>query len=178
MRAARLGDSAAYERLLEEIGGTLRGLVNRKLSRLGMSASQTEDIVQEVLLGLHIMRDRWDVERPFIPWLQAIVRYKVGDAVRKRSREARLYCEITLDEVAEIIQAPDSDRHMPDIERAFETLSAGQRDVVSSLTIEGRSVREIAERLETSEGAVRVTLHRALQRLSDFGHLAPRHKRR
>lgn len=179
MRAARGGNTGAYEALLEDIGRTLRVLVGRKLSRLGMGTDQTEDIVQEALLGLHMMRDRWDDSRPFLPWLHAIVRYKIGDAVRKRSREARHRCDLTLDELSDVIAAPDQgDRHMPDMDRALASLSSGQRDVVSSLAIEGQSVRETAERLKTSEGAVRVTLHRALQRLTAFADPASGYARK
>jgi RNA polymerase sigma-70 factor (ECF subfamily) len=179
MRAARRGDTSAYESLLEDIGQALRVIIRGKLSRFGMGIDQTEDIIQEVLLGLHLMRDRWDEDRPFLPWLHAIVRYKVGDAVRKRSREARHRCDITIDDLAEIIAAPDQgDRHMPDMERALERLSAGQRDVVSSLAIEGQSIRQMAERLKTSEGAVRVTLHRALQRLAAFAESGADYARR
>ena len=178
MRAARRGNAGAYEALLEDIGRTLRVLVGRKLTRLGMGIDQTEDIVQEALLALHMMRDRWDDSRPFLPWLHAIVRYKIGDAVRKRSREARHRCDVTLDELSDVIAAPDQgDRHMPDMDRALASLSSGQRDVVSSLAIEGQSVRETAERLKTSEGAVRVTLHRALQRLKTFADPAPGYAR-
>jgi len=179
MRAGRNGNTGAYEALLEDIGRTLRMLVGRKLSRLGMGTDQTEDIVQEALLGLHMMRDRWDDSRPFLPWLHAIVRYKIGDAMRKRSREARHRCDLTLDELSDVIAAPDQgDRHMPDMDRALASLSSGQRDVVSSLAIEGQSVRETAERLKTSEGAVRVTLHRALQRLTAFADPASGYARK
>lgn len=179
MRAARRGDAGAYEALLEDIGRTLRVLVGRKLARLGMGNDQAEDIVQEALLGLHMMRDRWDDSRPFLPWLHAIVRYKIGDAMRKRSREARHRCNVTLDELSDVIAAPDQgDRHMPDMNKALASLSSGQRDVVSSLAIEGQSVRETAERLETSEGAIRVTLHRALRRLTAFADPAPGYARK
>ena len=131
------------------------------------------------VLGLHMMRDRWDDSRPFLPWLHAIVRYKIGDAMRKRSREARHRCDLTLDELSDVIAAPDQgDRHMPDMDRALASLSSGQRDVVSSLAIEGQSVRETAERLKTSEGAVRVTLHRALQRLTAFADPASGYARK
>lgn len=123
MRAARRGDAGGYEALLEDIGRTLRVLVGRKLTRLGMGTDQTEDIVQEALLGLHMMRDRWDDSRPFLPWLHAIVRYKIGDAMRKRSREARHRCDVTLDELSDVIAAPDQgDRHMPDMDRALASL--------------------------------------------------------
>ena len=60
MRAARRRDSAAYERLLSEIADVLRGLIRWRLGRLGLSAHVTEDLLQEVLIGLHTKRHTWD----------------------------------------------------------------------------------------------------------------------
>lgn len=167
MRAERRGDVAAYERLLADIASALRSMIRGRLSRLGIDGHETEDIVQEVLIGLHTMRHRWDVSRPFLPWLHAIVRYKLSDAMRKRRREARYRCDLSLDEWMNVADSGDNRAASPvDIDRQLARLSSGQRDVVQALTIEGASVRETAEKLKTSEGAIRVTLHRAFQRLA------------
>jgi RNA polymerase sigma-70 factor (ECF subfamily) len=48
----------------------------------------------------------------------------------------------------------------------LERLKDPQRDIVRSISIQGTSVRETAERLKMSEGAVRVALHRALKSLA------------
>jgi RNA polymerase sigma-70 factor (ECF subfamily) len=45
-------------------------------------------------------------------------------------------------------------------------LKVRQREIVKSISIEGRSARETADRLGMSEGAVRVALHRALKTLA------------
>ena len=174
MRAERRGDAGAYERLLADIAKTLRALIRGRLSRLGVNSDETEDILQDVLIGLHTVRHRWDADRPFIPWLHAIVRYKLSDAVRRRRREARYRCDLTLEDwsnvVAELHEDPDLE--LVDLDRHLNELSAGQREVVRSLALDGASVRETAQKLETSEGAVRVTLHRALQRLASIANLA------
>jgi RNA polymerase sigma-70 factor (ECF subfamily) len=173
MRAERQGDAAAYESLLAEIAKTLRALIRGRLSRLGVNAHETEDILQEVLMGLHTVRHRWDPDRPFLPWLHAIARYKLSDAVRRRRREARYRCDLTLEEWSEVLAEPheDPDRELVDLDRHLDELSTGQREVVRSLALEGASVRETAQKLNTSEGAVRVTLHRALQRLASIANL-------
>jgi RNA polymerase sigma-70 factor (ECF subfamily) len=173
MRAERQGDAAAYESLLAEIAKTLRALIRGRLSRLGVNAHETEDILQEVLMGLHTVRHRWDADRPFIPWLHAIARYKLSDAVRRRRREARYRCDLTLEEWSEVLAEPheDPDRELVDLDRHLGELSTGQREVVRSLALESASVRETAQKLNTSEGAVRVTLHRALQRLASIANL-------
>jgi RNA polymerase sigma-70 factor (ECF subfamily) len=173
MRAERRGDAAAYEGLLADIAKTLRALIRGRLSRLGMNAHETEDILQDVLIGLHTVRHSWDANRPFLPWLHAIVRYKLSDAVRRRRREARYRYDLTLEEWSYVPAATheDPDLGLVDLNRHLGELSAGQREVVRSLALEGASVRETAQKLKTSEGAVRVTLHRALQRLASIANL-------
>src|ERR1700730_8241212 len=174
MRAERRGDAAAYEGLLADVARTLRALIRGRLSRLGMNAHETEDILQDVLIGLHTVRHSWDANRPFLPWLHAIVRYKLSDAVRRRRREARYRYDLTLEEWSYVPAATheDPDLGLVDLNRHLGELSAGQREVVRSLALEGASVRETAQKLKTSEGAVRVTLHRALQRLASIANLA------
>jgi RNA polymerase sigma-70 factor (ECF subfamily) len=167
MRAARGGDAAAYERLLTEIAEMLRRLIRYRFTQLGLNAHETEDLVQEVLIGLHTKRHTWDADRPFLPWLHAITRYKIADSARHLRREARHRIDLAFDELANQVEAPaeDLDRSLLDMDRHLSDLSQDQQTVVRALAVEGASVRSTAERLQTSEGAVRVTFHRALQRL-------------
>jgi RNA polymerase sigma-70 factor (ECF subfamily) len=46
--------------------------------------------------------------------------------------------------------------------RVLDTLSPGQRSIVAAISVDGRSIRETAEKLGMSEPAVRVALHRGL----------------
>jgi RNA polymerase sigma-70 factor (ECF subfamily) len=172
MRAERRGDAAAYEKLLREIATSLRVVIRSRLSRSGANAHEAEDIVQDVLIGLHTMRHRWDQDRPFMPWLYAIVRYKLADAARRRKREAIFRGDLNFEEWCDVVEVPADgiDGSLIDVDRALNGLPAGQRDVVRSLAIDGASVRETAQRLETTEGTVRMTLHRALQRLMATAH--------
>jgi DNA-directed RNA polymerase specialized sigma subunit len=60
MRAERQGDVAAYERLLKELADLLRKMIRHRLAQYGLGAGDTEDLVQEVLIGLHTKRHAWD----------------------------------------------------------------------------------------------------------------------
>ena len=173
MQAGRHGDTGAYERLLGEIAQALRGLVRGRLARLGSAAHEAEDLVQEILIGLHTKRHTWDEGRPFLPWLYAIVRYKLADAGRRLRREAHYRRDVTPDQWATLFEAPaqDFDRALVDLDRHVNGLPVGQREVVRALAIDGASVRATAQQLQTSEGAVRVTLHRAFQRLAAAANL-------
>ena len=172
MRAERRGEVVAYEHLLSEIAAMLRRLIRGRFARLGWGGGETEDLVQEVLIALHTKRHTWDESRPFLPWLYAIARYKLTDAVRRLRREARYRLDITPEHWATLcdLSADDFDRSASEVARHLSGLPAGQRDVVQALAVDGHSVRTTAQKLHTSEGAVRVTLHRALQRLSAAAH--------
>src|SRR5262249_25824776 len=109
MRAERLGDIAAYQCLLAEIADVLRQFIRARLARLGLNVSDTEDLVQEVLIGLHAKRHTWDDRLPFLPWLHAIVRYKLADAARRWRREVRHRSNLPLDDWPDLFAAPVAD---------------------------------------------------------------------
>ena len=64
MRAERRGDDVAYERLLKDIAFVLRRLVRTRLLKLGLSVHEAEDVVQEILIGLHAKRHSVPGRRP------------------------------------------------------------------------------------------------------------------
>src|ERR1700759_1468746 len=86
MRSAISGDSAAYHRLLKAIAPVLRAATRRGLARSGQPVDQSEDIVQDILLAVHLKKHTWDANQPFAPWLFAIARNKLIDALRRKGR--------------------------------------------------------------------------------------------
>ncbi|GCC46191.1 hypothetical protein chiPu_0030599, partial [Chiloscyllium punctatum] len=56
MRLAISGDDAAYHRLLKAITPVLRAAARRGLARAGQPVDQSEDIVQDILLAVHLKR--------------------------------------------------------------------------------------------------------------------------
>ncbi|MCB8876176.1 sigma-70 family RNA polymerase sigma factor [Acidisoma silvae] len=170
MRAERAGDKAAYDWLLRDVSRVLRPSVRSRVAALGLASAEVEDILQEVLIGLHSMRQRWDETRPFLPWVYAILRYKLTDAVRRRSRERRRQTDLSEDEWGQIVdQAVAADEALSatrGLEQAMSALPDGQRQVVEALAIDGASVRDTAAALHVTEGAVRMTMHRAIKRLA------------
>ncbi len=164
MLAERNGDKTAYKLLLADLVTYLRGLARRNSSALGLPHSDIEDIVQETLLAVHLKRHTWNESELFGPWVRAITRYKLIDALRRRG--GRFH--VSIDDYAEVIPAEEEEQQLParDIIRMASTLPEKQKTVVISLFVDGRSTAETASRLDMTEGAVRVTLHRALGALA------------
>ena len=155
------GDADAYRRLLTLLTPALRRAVRSRARPVGMDE---EDVVQEVLLALHLKRGTWRRGTPIAPWVAAIARNKLIDAYRRRGRRV----EIGIDQVLETLHEDDTqrDEQAHDIGRMLERLSARQRSVLRCVSLEGYSAREAASRLQMSEVAVRVTLHRGLKTLA------------
>ena len=173
MRAERRGEAAVYERMLKELASALRRSLAPRLVRVGFGAHETEDLVQEILIGLHNKRHTWDPARPFLPWLHTITRYKLIDFMRHRRRDTRRRVDLALDDWLEMVDPHEANRSTWEVDRHLAVLPVGQRNVVRAIAVEGASVRSVAQELATSEGVVRMTLHRAISRLLEAADATP-----
>ena len=154
MRAGNAGDASAYRRLLMQLTPVLRAAARRGLARAGMADTDAEDVVQETLLAIHLKRQSWDEDAPFGPWLRAIARHKMIDALRRRGRRISL----PIDDFSEILADGGAELDM--------LAAPGKRSAVRAIAIDGASIGETAARLSMTKGAVRVALHRGLAALA------------
>ena len=167
MRAAQDGDARAYASLLGAITPVLRRVVRRRWA--GSGAADSEDVVQDVLLSLHSVRHTYDPARPFMPWLMAIVQYRIKDAGRKVARRSVherpewSFDHGLPDAAAEVREEVPGDPQT--LHRAIAHLPEGQRRAVELLKLEERSLKEAAVATGMSVGALKVAVHRGLKAL-------------
>jgi RNA polymerase sigma-70 factor, ECF subfamily len=164
MRAALMGDAAAYRRALNLLTPLLRATVRAGLARCGRGPDAVEDIVQESLLAVHVKRATWDPAQPVAPWARAIAKYKLIDFLRRKGERAHVDIAEMADTLPEP-EAPAADGVFA-AQMAMTRLAPRDREIVESIAIQGSSARETGDRLGLSEGAVRVALHRALKSLA------------
>ncbi len=158
------GDEGVYRRLLEDISRAVRAMARGAFQRARLGDADVEDAVQETLLAIHLKRHTWDSGQKLGPWVKAIARHKIIDAMRRRG--ARRIEPI--EDFQDFLAAPEQeDPHaLSDAKKLLQTLSARQRDIVQSISLDGQSIAATAARLAMSEVAVRVALHRALKSLA------------
>lgn len=166
MRSAIGGDEVAYRRLLTELTRTLRPIVRRGISGISAAGGEVEDVVQEVILAIHLKRHTWDQSKPLGPWLMAVARNKMIDDLRRRGRRAEVPIDNLLDQLE--MGGHEDAIHAYDVNRVLERLTGKSRDIVQAITIDGHSARDVADRLGMTEVAVRVSLHRSLKALSQI----------
>jgi len=165
MLAGIAGDQEAYRALLASLAPALRAMARRGFERAGLGNAEIEDVVQETLLAIHLKRETWDRTRSLGPWVTAIARYKLVDSLRRKGRSTDVQIDDLADTLADDAANEGSDHH--DAEHMLGTLNGRQQEIVRSLSIEGKPVREVAEKLGMTEVAVRVSLHRSLRLLAE-----------
>ena len=164
MQAAQAGDSDVYRQLLSAIQPRIRSIVRSKIR----DEAAAEDVVQNALLSIHRGRRTYRAERPFGPWMRAIVRNSIidhfRDRKRRRDREVELVTEEWADESVE--SAEGDERLAPELTEALSTLPEGQREAVTLMQINGLSVAEAALAAGVSAGALKVRAHRGYRALA------------
>jgi RNA polymerase sigma-70 factor, ECF subfamily len=163
MRAALDGNDGAYNKLLKQLPPLLRIVFRGKFGKYGISAGDQEDIIQDVLIAIHLRRMQWDSTMPLLPWVFAITHNKIIDEVRRRVRFRELDRRFL--PIKDIHEETVAINAVHDVGRVLETLPPRNRKIVSSIRIEGYSARELAQQLGISEVAVRIVLHRSLKGL-------------
>jgi RNA polymerase sigma-70 factor (ECF subfamily) len=168
MHAAISGDAQSYKALLEAVSGPLRTATRKGFMRFGVESNDVEDVVQETLLAIHLKRHTWKVGAPVAPWIMAIARHKLIDVLRRRGRHVQVPIETVMGALqAETSESqPDRRLNQQDVIRLLDHLKPRQQEIVRSISIDGDSIQDVARRLDMSEVAVRVALHRAIKAMA------------
>lgn len=159
-----LGRSLAEHRPL------LLGLCYRMLG----SRADAEDVVQETFARA-LQKPPKDLTRDLRPWLARVAMNTCRDQLRARKRRPGAWLPSPLPEDAlpdhsESVEARYSARESLSVAFlcASRALTTHQRAVLLLRDVFDFSVQETADILETSEGGVKTTLHRARAAMADY----------
>ena len=166
MQASLAGDAAAYRTLLSRLSGNLRAYYKGKLARIGRSATEAEDLMQEALMAIHTRRHTYDPGEALTPWVYAIARYKLIDHLR-RTRAS--IADVPIEDAGELMAQDDNvgTESAYDLTRLVSRLPDKMRRAIQSVKLDGLSVAEAASECGMSESAVKVNVHRGLKALAN-----------
>jgi RNA polymerase sigma-70 factor (ECF subfamily) len=170
---ARSGDREAFDELAAQARSRLLQKIDRMVGPRLREKAEPEDVLQEVFLrGLEsIARFDGNDAEAFQRWLEGIARNVVRNLGRRKSWKKEF--ELTHDVPASGSSPSRHQRREERFERlskAVESLSPDYRTVIRLARIEGLKIREVAERMNRSESAVKNLLLRAMKELRDsFG---------
>lgn len=157
---AKAGDAEAYGELMRRY----QDAVYRLTLRITLRAHDAEDAAQEAFVRAYQALVRFDVERPFGPWILKIAANQALKKLRGRGLTA------PLDEL-DIPAEERQEKRVDDLEkvrRSLANLEPADRAILALHYEERLKVAEIAAALGIREGAAKVRLFRARARLMEF----------
>lgn len=156
--AAQEGDRAAYAAFLRAAVPLVRAIGRGKLAR----AADLDDFVQDVLLALHQARATYQPGRPVEPWLGAIARNRLADALRRTYRRRAVEADYD-DDLAATVAQPEADaRPAVALAPLLSQLPDRQRLAIDMLKVQGMSLKEASDASGVSIGALKVAVHRGI----------------
>jgi RNA polymerase sigma-70 factor, ECF subfamily len=162
MTAVQRGDRHAFAALVTRHHGRLYGLAWRVLN----DAAAAEDVVQDAMLKLWTGADRFDPARGLLSaWLKRMVVNQCLD----RKRALRPVEDIEMASgISDDAPLPDTalDRRL--VLQAMAQMPPRQRAALSLFYVEGHSMMEVADLLETNTKAVESLLSRGREKLRDL----------
>ncbi|MBS0232075.1 MAG: hypothetical protein JSR99_01150 [Proteobacteria bacterium] len=95
MRSAIVGNETAYRKLLDDLSRVLRKPVRRELGGLEALGKDVEDVVQDILLAIHLKRHTWNSSMSLTSWVTAVARNKIIDKLRRRRRRPEIALDLS-----------------------------------------------------------------------------------
>jgi len=136
-----------------------------------------KEMAQETFIRVYTARERFDVSRRFKPWMLCIARNLCLNELKRRKmvhmETLEEYVSSAREDGNELLKSaadsPDEllmtgERHGA-LMTAIERLPADQSEIIKLRYFDQLSAREIAEIVDSTEGAVRTRLHRILKQL-------------
>lgn len=152
-------DASRFAELYERNFERVYAFVVRRVRNRAEAEDVTSDVFHRALANLH--RFEWRGV-PFAAWLYRMAANAIADRLQQAGREAGLPSD------ADAIEDPVALRQLEEratLFRLVNELPPDQQRVVNMRFVEQKSIREIAQQLHRSEGAIKQLQFRALENL-------------
>jgi RNA polymerase sigma-70 factor (ECF subfamily) len=167
MIAVRAGEIARLGELFERYHQRLYGF----FVRLTNQPTASEDLVQVVFYRILKYRHTYRDEGKFSAWIYHLARKVAADHFRRHARAPAATDPLDLHEHPDAGPAPDARAAATDdlelLRVAIARLPLEHREVLVLSRLQNVEHREIARLMDTSVGAVKVRVHRALKELRE-----------
>ena len=168
MHRVAAGDEMAVAELYDQFGG----LVFKVARQLMPSQAEAEDAVQDIFIRLWQTADRFDPRRAkLVTWVMLIARRHLIDQLRRRSvrPKPRLLDDDTTVSTGtgEPGHRSQTDERNARLRQEIAKLPEMQRVVIERSYLQGFTLREVSQQLDTPLGTIKSALSRGLNKLRD-----------
>lgn len=159
VEALRRGEPSAFEDLVR----TTHAVVYTLAYRVTGNAEDAKDVSQEVYVRVWCGLRNFRGDANLGTWLHRIT---INTALTSVKRRGRRPIPSDPDAMPELLERDPQDNEVRILEAALRDLPDLDRAVIVLKDVEGWTCEEVAQKMGSTEGAVKVRLFRARQRLS------------
>ncbi len=161
------GDDEAFEQVFELLGPRLYTYLCRQVRE----KARAEDLVQDTFVQIHRGRSSFMSGAEVLPWAFAIARRLLIDSIRRTKRQVPLvdaederssHCPSPGASADRLIEASELAKRM---QAVLDGLPPAQRVAFELVKLDGFSLADAAQVLETTVPAVKLRTHRAYEAL-------------
>ncbi len=168
MHRVAAGDEAAIAELYDRFGS----LVYKVARQLMPTGAEAEDAVQEVFIRLWQTADRYDPRRArLVTWVMLLARRHLIDRIRRTAVRPTTTAFDPARPAASSGPAPQDHSTAGDrneqLLALIAQLPALQREVIERAYLQGFTLREVSEQLNTPIGTIKSALSRGLNKLRE-----------
>ena len=163
-----VGERKAQQKLYDSFYGKMLSVC----MRYARNTDQAKDILQDGFIKVFNSLERFNHEGSLEGWIRRIMVNTAIDLIRKEKRSLVIHnSEERLDESVEIVAIEDNSEEdelqlsMTQVVDAMQELSPGYRAVFNLYVMEDMTHKEIAEKLNISEGTSKSNLSKAKMNL-------------
>ena len=160
----KLGDIQAFD----ELYWKYQKAVYQNIFKLIKDSDATEDILQEVFIGLWEKKDNIDPDRSVGGWLFVSSYNRSINALKKKLRESLALKNFQQQEISATDEQDISDLQLQVLEKAMDQLSPQKRRVFELCKMKGKSYEETASEMHISKHTVKEYLSEANSFIRDY----------
>lgn len=167
----RLKDSSTRDEAFRELLGQYKERLYWHLRNMVKDHNDTDDILQNTFIKVYRNIDKFKGESKLYSWMYRIATNEAITFLNKKSRSLQLSSDELQNKLIDNIESDvyfEGDEIQLKLQRAIASLPQKQQQVFNMKYFQELKYREMADILDTSEGALKASYHIAAKKIEEY----------
>ncbi len=166
----RLKDEVSAEAAFKELVSLYKERLYWHIRNMVKDHDDTHDVLQNTFLKIYRNINKFKGESQLFSWMYRIATNEAITFINKKAKRLQINSQELQDHLISSLESDvyfEGDEIQLKLQRAIASLPAKQQQVFNMKYFEELKYREIAEILETSEGALKASYHIAVKKIEE-----------
>jgi len=168
---SRLQDSSSSQEAFRELIHKYKERLYWHIRNMVKNHDDTDDILQNTFLKVYRNIDKFKGDSKLYSWMYRIATNEAITFINKKARRLQITSEELQNKIINNLESDvyfEGDEIQLKLQKAIATLPRKQQQVFNMKYFEELKYREMAELLDTSEGALKASYHIAAKKIEEY----------